>query len=226
MQSKAPLVTLVGEITEAIERGIREGRYLPGVQLVEQDLAAELGVSRVPIREALRRLAAQRIVEIKPYRGAFVRKLTRREALDVLDILQALGRLAVARAAERIDEGNNRKELQQFMARERPRTKRRHVVKEWIDINYPFYQTIARLSGNPAVPELIHQFQMQMYRLVADSQLSQALQESTLQRHAAIAQAILAGDPKQALHSYDSTVGDTRRALEVMPDTAFAPERD
>jgi DNA-binding GntR family transcriptional regulator len=214
----------VGGVVEAIELGIRQGRYLPGDQLVERDLAVELGVSRIPVREALRRLAAQRILDIRTYRGAVVRTLSRREAIDVMDILKMLGVLTVSRAAERINEGDHRRKLEALISREASRKKREQKIKEWIDINFPFYQLIAEISGNRLAPDLSRQFQLQMYRLASDVRLDPALKSSTVKDHLAIARAILAGNVKSALKAYERHFAHTLQCIETMPDSAFASE--
>ena len=216
--------TLVSRVATAIEDGIREGRFLPGHKLIEQDLARELKVSRVPIREAFRRLAAQRILEIRPRRGAYVRKLTRSEAHYVLDMLQALGQLAVTRAAERIDMGSNRELLlAKVSAEELERTQER-MAKEWVDVNYPFHRLIAEISGNPLLPDLNHQLQMQMYRLVSGAHFLNRTRHSTIDDHKAIGEAILAGDPAAAVAAYRTHVQHAREAIESLPDSAFADE--
>lgn len=214
----------VAGIVQAIQRGIRSGRYLAGQSLVERDLAADFGVSRIPVREALRRLAATGIVEIRPYRGAVVRKLSRSEAAHVVDLLNALGTLAVGRAAERIERGDHRRRLQAFLRQQRTARRQERKVQEWIDLNFPFYQLIAEISGNPFLPGLLEQFQLQICRLVADVRFSSALPVPTHDDHRAIAGEILAGRAQGALQAYHRHVAHTRLAIEALPDDAFAAE--
>ena len=75
---------------EAITDGVKDGRYAPGQRLVEADLTAELGVSRGPLREALGRLAAEGVLELEPYRGAVVRRLTREDVEDLFSVREVL----------------------------------------------------------------------------------------------------------------------------------------
>ena len=222
MNSKTEMGSLVEGVVRAIEKGIRKGEYMPGDQLVERELAKELGVSRIPVREALRRLAAQHILQIRPYRGAIVRRLSRSEVSDVIDILHALGVLAVTRAAERIDEGDARKRLKEFMAKKYSYEKRDKKIKEWVDINFPFYHLISEISQNRLVPELNKQFQLQMYRLAWDVELNPGSQKTTFNDHAAIAEAILAGDVKAALAAYTLSHQHAVKTISELPDSAFA----
>lgn len=226
MGTNRKLVTLVPEIIHAIELRIRKGRYPPGQQLVERELAEEFGVSRVPVREAIRRLASQGILDVRPYKGAIVRKLSRREALDVLEILGALGTLSVVRAAERIGIGDHRKRLAAFVKKEKSRRQQEKQVKEWIDINFPFYQLLAEISCNRLIPDLLEQYQLQMYRLVWDIKFVPNPDKSTVGDHLAVAEAVLKGDAEEAVKAYDRSLHRAQRVIEALPASAFASERD
>jgi len=226
MADRPPIETLVEDVVDAIEQGIYEGRYMPGCQLVERDLANELGVSRIPVREALRRLAALRILEIRPYRGAIVRKLSRSEALDVVEILNALGQLSIEKAVQNIDRDNHAARLEKLVAGESRGESRERKVKDWVDQNFPFYQLIAEISGNELVPHLLKQFQLQMYRLAWNVNLLDRLPGPTLDHHRAIAKGILSRNAKAALASYRRHVDHTLQLIEALPDSAFAESRN
>ncbi len=98
-------------LVDALREAILTGRYAPGARLVQDDLAAAFGVSRIPLREALRRLEGEGLVVISPNRGAIVRPLAPKDVVDLYDLRLALESLAIRRAAERfadlraIDEG-------------------------------------------------------------------------------------------------------------------------
>jgi DNA-binding GntR family transcriptional regulator len=99
---------LRGEVYKMLRRGITSGALEPGKQLKENELVAGLDVSRTPIREALNQLSKEGLVEIIPRRGAFVRRWTKDEALEILLIREALeglaGRLAATKmTSEAID---------------------------------------------------------------------------------------------------------------------------
>src|SRR5258707_3879462 len=79
-------------VVNAIIRGVHAGRLVPGQRLVEADLTPNLGVSRGPVREALKRLAAEGIVTLNRHRGAFLPATTCAEAHDTLMLLQSLNR--------------------------------------------------------------------------------------------------------------------------------------
>lgn len=74
----------------------------PGSRLDEQSLAAEMGVSRTPLREAIGRLAEKGVVEYRPYQGNFIRTFTTREVRDIYDVRRALEELAIRLTAARM----------------------------------------------------------------------------------------------------------------------------
>lgn len=86
---------------QAIRDGIAAGRYAPGVHLVEEAIAEREGVSRTPVRQALRRLERDGVVEIRKHRGAAVRPMSRRELSDLYELRARLEAFACELAAER-----------------------------------------------------------------------------------------------------------------------------
>jgi DNA-binding GntR family transcriptional regulator len=87
------------QIREEIRQRIVEGRLAPGDRMIERELAAELGVSRVPVREALRILETEAFVQDLPRRGGIVRRLSRHDVEELFDVRESLEVLATRRAA-------------------------------------------------------------------------------------------------------------------------------
>ncbi|MFC4243821.1 GntR family transcriptional regulator [Gryllotalpicola reticulitermitis] len=86
-------------IAQVLRARIIGGNYAPGEQLVEDRLAKHFGVSRIPVREALRMLEAEGFVDLVPYRGAFVAEVDRDAADHTLEIRAGLEPIAARRAA-------------------------------------------------------------------------------------------------------------------------------
>ena len=99
-----PRSVLADQVKERLLDGILTGRFAPDSRIVETQVARELGTSQAPVREALRGLEALGVVEITPFRGARVRRPTRRELLEAYAIrtaLESLGaRLAVPQLSD------------------------------------------------------------------------------------------------------------------------------
>ena len=87
-------------VFNTIKDGILTGKLKPGERLLENQLAEELGVSRTPIREALRMLEIENLVDLIPRKGAQVRKMSEKDIKDVLEIRKVLEELAAGLAAE------------------------------------------------------------------------------------------------------------------------------
>ncbi|MEV4256040.1 GntR family transcriptional regulator [Spirillospora sp. NPDC049652] len=93
---------LVDQIREFIVDGISSGRWQPGERIVERRVAAELGVSQGPVREALRLLETLRLIETLPNRGARVRPFGERELAEIFPVRAGLERTAVELALPRL----------------------------------------------------------------------------------------------------------------------------
>lgn len=91
------------KVAEELRRGILSGRFEPGERLVEERLAEELGVSRNPIREAIRTLTSEGLIEVSPRRGAIVASLSQEEADELLEVRAALEGANARLAARRRD---------------------------------------------------------------------------------------------------------------------------
>lgn len=92
--------SLCGKVFRAVEQAIIDGTYAPGESLTELRLSSELGVSRTPVREALRQLELEGLVRNIPNKGAVVVGISAKDIEDIYDIRIALEGLAARRAAE------------------------------------------------------------------------------------------------------------------------------
>jgi DNA-binding GntR family transcriptional regulator len=101
LDRRIPQRTLADSATSALHDAILTGELSGGAPLRLGELARALGMSMMPVREALRRLAAIGLVEIVPHKGAWVRELTAEDAQDTLETRIALETLAIQRAASR-----------------------------------------------------------------------------------------------------------------------------
>ncbi len=93
---------LADQVKDRLLEGILSGRYAPDSRIVETQVARELGTSQAPVREALRGLEALGVVEILPFRGARVRRPTRRELLEAYVVRSSLEGLAARLAVPRL----------------------------------------------------------------------------------------------------------------------------
>ena len=90
-------------LRESIEEEIATGKLLPGTRLDEVELATRFGVSRTPIREALRLLLGEGLVETRPQRGAVVAQVTPQRLIEMFEVMAELEAMCARLAARRID---------------------------------------------------------------------------------------------------------------------------
>ena len=101
-----PRSVLADQVKDRLLEAILTGRYPPDSRIVETQVARELGTSQAPVREALRGLEALGVVEITPFRGARVRRPTRRELLEAYVVRSALETLGARLAVPRLTDGD------------------------------------------------------------------------------------------------------------------------
>jgi DNA-binding GntR family transcriptional regulator len=103
MSASVTRVVLREQVKELILERILNGTYRPGERLVETRIAAELGTSQAPVREALRDLELLRFVESEPFRGARVREVSQEELIEIYPVRAAIEEVAAREAASRLD---------------------------------------------------------------------------------------------------------------------------
>ncbi|CAM5708472.1 Transcriptional regulator OS=Streptomyces antimycoticus OX=68175 GN=SANT12839_069100 PE=4 SV=1 [Streptomyces antimycoticus] len=142
-------------VCTAIRDDIVSGTYQPGSRLTEELLARRYGVSRVPVREALRTLESEGFVTTRRHAGACVAQPSEREAADLLDIRALLEPLGAARAAQRRAEAHL-KVLRGLvrLGRERAQHGRLGELRPLGDW---FHETLAQASGSPSLAAMLVQ---------------------------------------------------------------------
>ncbi|KKW67621.1 hypothetical protein AAV94_09425 [Lampropedia cohaerens] len=128
-----------------IHAAIRMGRYQAGQRLVPETIAAEIGTSRMPVREAFRRLAAEGLVTIRPNRGAVVTGLDVADMQEVFEMRAVLEGLAVRLALPRV----TRTVLQTLDDLLDRIDDRDENLADWTTAHRHFHETLCRLSGRP-----------------------------------------------------------------------------
>lgn len=144
---------------EDIRNRLLNGEYAPGARLSESDLSEKCGVSRTPVREALRRLALEYFVRIEPNRGAFVIDWSREDIMDMFEMRSMMEGLAARKAAERA----NKPQITQMhdiigkidiVVGENNRNMR----DDFLRLNRQFHDAIFEASGSPKLTEIISRF--------------------------------------------------------------------
>lgn len=183
-------------VFRTLRKGILTGELKPGERLMEIHLANRLGVSRTPIREAIRKLELEGLVTMIPRRGAEVANITEKNLKDVLEVRKALECLAIELTCERISEeelDRLRLRLHQVgMAVERKDTT--EIAKE--DVN--FHDMIAASSGNDRLIQLISNLGEQMYRYRFEYIKDREKHNQIMEEHTIMYESILHKDKERA----------------------------
>ena len=192
-------ITLADGALAAIQQRIVEGDLAPGTKLVEEELAQAHGISRGPLREALRRLQARRLVEVVPNVGARVIKLNQTQLQAVYEAREALEGMACRLAAQRITTAEI-EALKALLASHRQNLEE-HAAEPYLQEagNYDFHYRIAQASGNSVLvsmlcDDLYHV--IRMYRRRMDA--SDGRSEQALNEHVQIVAALASGDAELA----------------------------
>lgn len=177
-------------VSDELRRLVITGELAPGTRIVEDRLAARLGVSRNPVREALQALAAEGFVDILPRRGAVVAQVTQEEAEDLFDVRAALEPLAARLAARRSDSAG-RERLSDVLERARAATESGDL-DTLAACNTEFHSVVVELSGNDYLGLLVAPMALRVQWVFRTSAATRAPHSWT--EHEELLRAIVAGD--------------------------------
>jgi DNA-binding GntR family transcriptional regulator len=200
----------VDRVADGIQAQVLSGEVPIGTHLRQEALAEEFGVSRTPVREALRHLQATGLVELLPNRGAVVRGPSAREIREAYEVRAELEGLAAELAAGRISDRDLlrlreaqalfRESVATLIARRARRPEPWRDESVWVRANDLFHQAILDAAGNARLSDTIADLHRSFPRdltWAALSQSSRLLEENVVQ-HEAILEAIEQRDPAEA----------------------------
>ena len=196
-QSPAPTIgaahlPLRDQVRNLLRDRIVAGELAPGTRIIEREVAAEFGVSRIPIREGLRALESEGFVSVVPRRGLVVSSLSRHDLDELFDVREALEVLSVRRATERAQPeelDTLRSVLEQARTAleesDRARTGR---------CNQQFHDTIILMAHNDLLAGILKPLEGRLHWLLRQNEDPERL----YQEHEQIYMAIASGDPEAA----------------------------
>ena len=217
MNEYLPLRDLV---FNTLRQAILKGELKPGERLMEIQLAEKLGVSRTPIREAIRKLELEGLVLMIPRRGAEVARISPKNLQDTLEVRGALEELATNLACRRISD----EELQKLQDAE---VHFRQVVSNGTEMQIAeadeaYHDIIYAASGNDRLVQMINNLREQMYRYRLEYIKDEEQRGTLIQEHEKILEAIRNRDAKTAvtlmrthIHNQEMTVTQNLEEEEV-----------
>lgn len=204
--------TLTDRVYESLREDILTNRLPPGTPLQEAAIARALEVSRGPVREALRRLAAEGLVDLIPRRGAVVSSLSREEFLDAYRVREALEVLAIRLATPRLTE-EDLQELER-LHEAMVQAAAANDVDAFFAANAAFHELFVDRSGNLILQDYYYPLvdQMRRYRLRSVSLRGGLLR--SCDEHRAILDALRRRDAEAAAQLLSEHIRVPQRILE------------
>lgn len=175
-------------VCETLRTAIIGGMLKPGERLMEIQLAEELGVSRTPVREAIRKLEQEGFVEMLPRRGTYVANISIKDVIDVYEIRIALDVLAAGLAAERITDA-------ELTTLKKHLNKIKHVVEydemEKVgEYDWEFHEVLYKASKNERLVTIINNLREQLTRLRVTSMNYRGRIKDTIAEHELLVESI------------------------------------
>lgn len=183
-------------VFNTLRQAILTGELKPGERLMEIHLANKLGVSRTPIREAIRKLELEGLVIMIPRRGAEVAQITKRSLKDVLEVRRALDALCVELACDRISE-EELEQLNQACIRFEEAVKTKNT-KQIAHADVALHDIILMATGNTRLISLVNNLAEQMYRYRFEYIKDENWHAKLVQEHRMIYESIVKKDKKTA----------------------------
>ena len=201
LQNHRPLREIV---YEQLKMQILTGTIVPGTRMMEVELADEMGVSRTPVREAIRKLEKEGLVTIEPRRGAYASSISVKDMVDTLEVRADLEGLAAAMAAERMTEEQT-EELRRINQGYTEAIKNSDTEKI-ISFDEKFHRHIVACSGNKTliqISETVQELALRFRYLYYDDFSRYA---NMPVEHKQIIEAILSGNADAARETADNHV--------------------
>ena len=182
-----------------LRRQILRGEMKPGERLMEIGLANRLGVSRTPVREAIRKLENEGLVVMVPRRGAHVAEITRQELNDVLEVRRSLEELAIAKACDYMTE-KDILELRQAEEAFAVLVGQKDADLATLgELDEKFHDIIYKGTNNRRLIQILNNLREQMYRFRVEYLKDTEIRQTLVREHDAIVKVLKSRDKEEAV---------------------------
>ena len=198
-------------VFNTLRKAILTGELKPGERLMEIHLANRLGVSRTPIREAIRKLELEGLVIMIPRRGAEVAQITEKSLKDVLEVRRALDALCVELACDRISAEETEQLKDACEEFERATETEDTVVIAKADVE--LHDIIVHATGNQRLIQLINNLSEQMYRYRFEYIKDEERHDNLIREHRMIYESIAKRDKKRAAEAAKLHIDNQEKSI-------------
>jgi len=188
--------SLRGQVFHAIREDILKGRYKENDELREAALGKELGVSRTPVREALRQLELEGLVKIIPNRGAFVTGISEKDVHDIYRIRSVLEGLCMRMAAEHMTK-ERVEELEEVLMLSEYYFEKGNI-EQLTELDGKFHQILYRASESRILEHVLSDFHKYVQRARGNSVKTESRAQKSLKEHREILEALKENDADKA----------------------------
>lgn len=198
-------------VFQTLRTAILSGKLEPGERLMELHLAHQLGVSRTPVREAIRKLELEGLVITIPRRGAVVAQITQTDLEDVLEVRCALEELAVRKACRNMKEKQFeelRKAAQRF---EQSVAAGDLMASAQADVEV--HELISEATGNRRLIQILNNIRSQVYRYRLENLKNKASHPDLIREHTQLVRALMDRDEEAAAQIIRIHIGNQRNAI-------------
>lgn len=195
-RKNAPAETIVEQLIQSIRESVRQGRLAQGERLVVADVARTFGASVGPVREAIRRLTGEGLLEFTPHCGATVRAYTERDVRETFQVREVIEGLAARLAAENIHRADYAQRLRE--CRRRLHKSVDAGASDFSDARQQFHDLLYEIAGNAMLKESAMRLTFPLNRRLFNELTGKQRSEASLREHDEIIDAILAGDAVRA----------------------------
>lgn len=208
LQRHKPLRDLV---YDELKMKIMMGLITPGTRMMEVELAEEMGVSRTPVREAIRKLEKEGLISIEPRRGAYASSLTSQDMVDILEVRQNMEGLAAELATIRFTDQQRQELLEVSEAFNQ--AVEAGDTEQMIAIDTHFHHLIVEGTGNKLLAVMVGQLQDMVlrFRYLYYDDFRRA--EKMPEEHKQIVDAIISGDPLKARNAADNHIDGLKQMV-------------
>ena len=198
-------------VFNTLRKAILKGELKPGERLMEIALAERLGVSRTPVREAMRKLELEGLVVMIPRRGAQVANITEKDLNDVLEVRIALENLSIEKACQCMTE----EQLQElwFAAKAFERTMSEGNLVKLAEADVAFHEVIYKSSDNRRLDQVLNNLREQIYRYRVEYLKDEETRNQLVKEHEEIYRAIKDRDAEKSREISFHHVENQRKAI-------------
>jgi len=207
-------------VFDVLMSAIMQGQLSPGERLLEVQLADEMGVSRTPVREAIRRLELEGFVVMVPRKGAYVAGLSINYVEEVYEIRTVLETLAVRLAAQRMQPADYA-QLDELSEKMRA-TWQEGNVDNWVSLDASFHELLYKFSRNERLVAMMNNIMEQLSRYRIISLANVEVRHNSLSEHQELIEALKRHDSEAAATAVAMHIENTKQSLINMLKAKFA----